>query len=346
MMKFKEMIRNSAWGGAILNSYMYVYLRDYRQIKRVLNTFKKSASKDLISDMVNEHRTCKIPYNEYLLFHFDAVSNPKDRAKFVNDNERLIAAAKMNSPEDDPLFYDKAKTYQLFRKYYLRDVIRIDKTCSISEFESFVAKHPRFICKPIDGGCGTGIKIMNVEGKASPEKIFQSLIEEYNGKCFAEELIKQVGVLEDLHPKSVNTVRMPTVRFDDRVEVIHPFLRVGQGESITDNAGSGGILCTVDSKGIVQATADEFGNKFAVHPDSKKELIGFGIPKWEEAVELVKELAMCVPNNRYCSWDLALTEKGWALVEANAKGQFIWQYATQIGFRDELNLIMQELGLK
>lgn len=77
----------------------------------------------------------------------------------------------------------------------------------------------------------------------------------------------------------------------------------------------------------------------------KQRLLRFKLPRWDEAVSLVKEAAQVVPDNRYCSWDLALTEKGWVVVEVNARGQFIWQYATKIGFRDEINKMLKELKL-
>ena len=344
-MKIKDRIRNSGIGRAILDSYIYIYIRDYKRIKSILNLFKKKNTSSLMSDMVNAYRKHKVPYNEYLLFNFDLIKDSKDREQFVNDNERLILAGLMNRPENDPIFYNKENTYNMFKKYYLRNVLRINSKCKISEFIDFVTENPRFISKPLDGGCGIGIKIIDAKNAPSYESLFYNLIKEYKGNCIVEELIEQVNSFKELHSSSVNTVRMPTICFSERVEVIHPFLRIGCGNSITDNAGSGGIICPVNANGVVFAAADEFGNSFTIHPDSKKELIGFQIPKWDEAVELVKELALCIPTNRYCSWDIALTPKGWVLVEANAKGQFVWQYATHVGFRQELNSIMKELGL-
>lgn len=130
-----------------------------------------------------------------------------------------------------------------------------------------------------------------------------------------------------------------------RVEIVHPFLRVGKGNAITDNAGSGGIICPVDVEdGTVIVTADEFGKTYNVHPDTNTHLIGFQIPRWDEAKQLVKEMALIVASNRYSSWDMALTSSGWELVEVNAKGQFLWQYATKQGFRDEITDILIEIG--
>ena len=73
------------------------------------------------------------------------------------------------------------------------------------------------------------------------------------------------------------------------------------------------------------------------------ELIGWQVPCWQEAVDLVKQLAMVVPSNRYAGWDIALTDKGWCMVEGNSRGQFIWQIADHAGCKDEIDRIMAEL---
>lgn len=340
----KSVIKDSKWGGYLLNSFIYVYMRDVFEIKSILRTFHKHEGKEIIHDMVNERRKNQIPYNEYLLFKFDECKDRRYRSSFVSDTERVNIANELNLAENDPYFYDKAKTYHLFGKYYKRMVIRIDSRCAFDNFDSFVKKNKSFICKPIDGGCGVGIRIISVHENTDIKKLFRQLIEEYNEKCFAEELIRQVPLLSKLHPQSVNTVRMPTFLIGDTVKVLHPFLRVGQKGSITDNAGSGGIICPLDENGTVIAAVDEFGNSFVEHPDTKEKLIGFSVPKWDEALTMVKDLALLIPTNKYCSWDLALTDKGWVLVEANAKGQFIWQYATGIGFRKELDEILKAVG--
>lgn len=161
-----------------------------------------------------------------------------------------------------------------------------------------------------------------------------------------EELISQDDRLGRIHPQSVNTVRVPTIRLNDRTILFHPFFRVGRGESVVDNAGSGGIICALDSKtGTVIAAADEHGNKFTVHPDTKEKLIGFEIPEWDKAVEFVEALVKVVPSNRYTGWDIALTNEGWILIEANARGQWVAQIPLQQGFRKEYMQYMQELNL-
>ena len=41
---------------------------------------------------------------------------------------------------------------------------------------------------------------------------------------------------EKTNEESVNTLRMPTVLFKDRTDIIHPVLRVGRGGNIVDNS--------------------------------------------------------------------------------------------------------------
>ena len=60
---------------------------------------------------------------------------------------------------------------------------------------------------------------------------------------------------------------------------------------------------------------------------------------------LVQELANVVPSNRYTGWDLALTEDGWLLVEANARGQFISQIPDGKGIKEQFDRYLEELHL-
>lgn len=149
------------------------------------------------------------------------------------------------------------------------------------------------------------------------------------------------------HPESVNTVRITTILYKDRVEIIHPFFRTGRGNSVVDNGGSGGIINAVDVEtGIIIGSADEMGIHYETHPESDLPLLGFKMPRWEEAKKLAVELAHVMPDNHYCGWDLALTDNGWVLQEANDRGEFVgFQLPTTKGFRKELLQILNELGV-
>lgn len=140
---------------------------------------------------------------------------------------------------------------------------------------------------------------------------------------------------------------MATIRYDDRVDVIFSYLRMGKGNSVIDNASAGGVFGVVDiNTGKIYAACDRLGGTFERHPDSGINLVGFEIPRWNEVKELVKKAAQVLAKVRYVGWDVAVTKTGCVLIEGNDKGRWSFQIPKQEGFRDEMNSILTELGIK
>lgn len=303
--------------------------------------------KAVVEDMMNEAKTYSVGFDEYIMYHFEN-RDFEDRRQFVPSRERALYCERLNKRENQMVFDDKGMTYEVFGKYFHRDLTEVVgwKDASKKAFAAFVEKHPRFIIKPFNGGNGKGIKIIDSKQMGSFAQMCEVLKKDYPSGFVAEELIIQAKELAAVHPESVNTLRVFTIRFDDRVEFLPFAWRVGRGKSCVDNGGSGGIFCACDDDGVVYATADEKGRFYDVHPDTKHPLIGFQVPRFEEAKELAKELAMVVPSNRYCGWDLALTENGWVMQEGNWQGGVVaFQCPMQKGCRQMLDGIMNELGL-
>jgi len=302
--------------------------------------------KDIVADMMNEAKTYNVGFDEYIMYHFRE-RDFNDRRLFIPTKERALYCERLNKPENQMIFDDKGKTYEVFKKYFKRDLTEVvgwNKE-SIANFEAFVKKHPRFIIKPFNGGNGRGIKIVDCTGKDFAA-FCTELKADYPDGFVAEELIKQCKELAAVHPESVNTLRVFTVRFDDRIEFLPLAWRVGRGSSCVDNGGSGGIFCALDDDGVIIKTSDEKGRFYDVHPDTGHPLVGFKIPRIEEAKEFTKELAMVVPSNRYCGWDIALTDDGWVMQEGNWQGGIVaFQCPLQKGYRKEMDAIMKELNL-
>lgn len=295
-----------------------------------------------IKDMIRMNQLYGFTFEEYLYFHF-ADKSVKERRAFVADWEHLGYTCAMNDPDNVEIFDNKWKTYQKYRPYYHRDVDYIEGYAGKAAFEEFASRHSDFIVKPLDQSCGHGVGIVH-----GGDTSFEELLRENNGRFLIEELIDQSEEMAQFHPASVNTVRVTTIKLEEEVLIVHPFMRMGQHGNHVDNGGAGGIMCTIDAEsGKIIAAADENGHSFTRHPDSGIEILGFKIPRWAELRNFVTELARIVPDNHYTGWDLALTDYGWVLVEANRRGQFVgWQIPTQVGFREELNKIMKDLGKK
>ena len=301
----------------------------------------------LAKDMLKTYSRTGFGFDEYICYGFQH-KKEEERKEFVADWEHLGYANTLNDPKNDQIFDNKWKTYSKFGNFYGRKMLFCDASAKIEDFASFLAENTRYVIKPLDASCGRGVKIVeNLCEQGRESDLFNQLLKDYHGRFLVEELIVQNQEIAKIHPSSVNTVRIPTIRMDDEVKVIHPFFRVGQKGNCVDNAGAGGIICCVDVEtGKVYAAADEKSRTYVNHPDTHEKLIGFVIPRWEEAKQLVKKLAMVVPENRYTGWDVALTDKGWVLVEANRRGQFVWQIPAQEGFRKEINEILKKLRKK
>lgn len=173
------------------------------------------------------------------------------------------------------------------------------------------------------------------------------LLNEYKRGFVAEELIHQAPEMSILHPQSVNTMRICTINYGDKVELIHSYLKCGTGGAIVDACGVSRISCGVDlSSGKVISAKDGFGAECTEHPDTSIKLIGFEIPRWEEVKTLAKKVAQVIPDNRFTGWDFALTPSGWVMVEGNDRASFNFQLVENKGARKEMDEIMDKLGIK
>jgi len=306
-----------------------------RTLKDFGYDFQGKTKKKYVSDMVYSLHRFGCPFDEYFLFDFPHL-NACGRDEFVTDKKCWDYSDRMNLEENRILFNDKKKTSEIFGSYYGREVMDIKSEADKDTFLSFAGRHRRFIVKPYDGSCGKGITVEECANADEAKKLFDRLLK--RGRVVVEQLIRQAKEMASLHAGSVNTVRIPTVKTKDEVIIFEAALRMGVGDSVVDNAGSGGIFAAVDVKTGVCKTVgvDEKGHSYVCHPDTGIVIPGFRIPRWEEAVRLAKELSHVVEKNNYCGWDLALTDEGWVMIEGNPRGQFAIQYATKKGMKREL----------
>ncbi len=325
----------------------HTYAGAYALVNKTWPNETEEEKKRIAKDMLNEAHKYQVVFDEYIFHRFRNKSQEERRA-YIPIMEGAAYCDRLNNPKNKYIFDDKGETYRVFGKYFHREQVKIVKWNNeeTNELRSFIERHPRFIAKPYDGANGVGIRIVDLAEEGPVDTLIQTLRGNYPKGFVAEELIIQAKTLSAVNPSSVNTLRLITIRMNDRVEVLPGAWRCGTGGRCVDNGGSGGIFCILDDDGIIYRTADEHGNSYEEHPDTKHPLIGFQVPRYKEARELVVELSAIVPDNRYCGWDLALTEEGWVLQEANARGGIVAiQTPMGRGLRKEMDALLTELGL-
>ena len=275
-------------------------------------------AKWLERDMIYSLHRYGINFMEYFV-HKYYMLNAVGREQVNNLRIQYGFCELVNEPYLRELFDNKGLTYETFKSFYKRDLISISSREGFNSFCDFLSKHSSFICKPLKGVHGAGIKIYNNISDGY-EELFDELLK--NGEFVIEEIIQQGEGMSVLHPESINTLRLATFKIKDNVNIYAAAVRMGTGSSVVDNAGSGGIFCHVDHNyGFINSNAKDWkNNTYVFHPDTGIRFIGFDIPHWNEAVNLVTEMAKTVEGATVISWDLAYSQKGWCMVEANDVG--------------------------
>lgn len=209
---------------------------------------------------------------------------------------------------------NKLEFNKLFKDYIKRDYLFITSN-NYKLFQEFVKKHKEFIVKPINGEGGYGIQKMNINPKTNLKNLFNNLLD--SNQVLIEEYIKQHKKINELYNNSVNTLRLFTFYDGNKIHVLNSVFKLGNG-GVIDNFCNGGMYTFVDDNGkIIVPAIDQNDNIYYIHPQTKKDIVGYVIPMYQEACQLVKQAAILVPEIKYIGWDVAITNKGPLIIEGN-----------------------------
>lgn len=274
---------------------------------------------DIIDDMIYCLHRYGFSFQDYIAFDFPRKSSLA-RNEYISDKLRYYYCDILNGEHIEALMTDKYKCYQTYEQYYKREILGCYCINELNKFLSFYSKNNAFIYKPLGSHSGRGIEIIQADKQFNPEGFYLQKIQD--GPFVVEELIQQGYEMAQLHPNSINTLRVVSFRNADTVDILLTFLRMGVANSVVDNGGAGGIMANVNiDSGIVDSKGMDFtGAKYAIHPDTNIPIIGYQIPQWLEAKELIAQLAKHIEGTTFISWDIAFSKNGWCLVEANDCG--------------------------
>ncbi|NMH87416.1 sugar-transfer associated ATP-grasp domain-containing protein [Flavivirga algicola] len=154
-----------------------------------------------------------------------------------------------------------------------------------------------------------------------------------NGRFVHTEIIHQHKEINKIHSKCVNTIRIISlITSEGDIELVCSFMRFGVGDSSVDNASSGGFFVGVNlNDGTLKLSGlymlEYGGGDIYEHPDSGFKFEGFKIPYFKEACEEVVNAVKIIPD-RFIGWDVAITQNGPLIIEANwAPHIFLSDYA-------------------
>lgn len=262
----------------------------------------------------------KIKYNieliDYVQYRF-YFKRRIERDQFITHGKLLKIIKICNDPKSRIFFDQKPLFNQEFKDYLGRDWLDT-KVCSKEEFYSFCKRNSTLFCKSPDGMFGKGIDIIHLANVSDLDRFYDTC---KKNKILLEEVLEQDCELAAFNNTAVNTIRVVTlICADDSVRIMAAVLRLSRKGKFADNFHHDGIASLIDVEtGIVNTTGvDRKWNRYTIHPDSRKPIVGFQIPRWFEVVDMVKKAAGVHPEVRYVGWDVTIKSSGEiVLIEGN-----------------------------
>ena len=252
-------------------------------------------------------------YSDYVEFEFDLLNNKQRKTYLTSElNNRIVR--KYNNKNYFHIFNNKLEFNKKFKEFLGRDYLNL-KVTTLEEFKNFTKKHHKICVKPINLSCGEGIEFIDTQNE-DLKKLFNRLKKEK--KYLVEEYVIQHEKLNKLYPKCVNTLRIISFLDDDNnPHILRAIMKFGTTGEI-DNHVAGGMYTFLDKNGtILYPACDDFGHAYYKHPVTNVKLVGFKVPFFKEALELVKKASLVIPEMRYIGWDVAIKKDGPIIIEGN-----------------------------
>lgn len=295
-----------------------------QKFQRLFNDIEKNISSDITylgkigiaADFLWEKFRYDIELIDYIQYQF-YFKKRKERDKFITHGKLIKIIKICNAPDSRKYFDQKPLFNKHFDKYLGREWCDMS-SCDKKQMLEFLRGKHKIFAKCPDGMFGRGIEVIDIDEIKDVDEFYQL---GKKNKLLLEEVLTQHQELAEFNSTSVNSLRVVTlICADGTVRVMAGVLRIGRKGKIADNFHHKGIAALIDVEtGIVSTVGvDREWNRYVQHPDSKKTIVGFKIPKWEQITETVCKAAMLHPEVRYVGWDVTIKENGQiVLIEGN-----------------------------
>jgi len=306
-------------------------------------------------------------------FHHKGVTY-RDMLRFVpyswllnNVTRHLTPSSWSNLFANKALFNDFARhrslnvvsDYGIYNKIYGYDLKDHHPLATADDLEHLFRKYNlnRAVIKDLAGMQGKNIFF--ITGVEAGEEFRFKIKEEWitknelasllgKGEFIIQEYLENGPFTATIYPRSINTFRIITFLTNDgNVKILGALLRAGIGHKMVDNYHQGGLVIPI---GLESGRMIDYGYNydcelFTEHPDTRFRFKGVEVPRWKELLQFVEKSARTFPMMRFLSWDIAYTDKGFVILEANSGSVYI--YINQLssnGFADLIRDDLKEIG--
>jgi len=195
--------------------------------------------------------------------------------------------------------------------------------------------------KGLQGECGEDVYHLKIEkGKVflqRREVTLDELKQSIKGRYIIQERLQQHSKMAQLHPDSVNTIRLITIRNAETYVAFSAGVRMGTNRNTRDNWATGGLFASVDlttGKLLEECFYKPgFGKRVKQHPNTGIVFKDFKVPFFHEAVKMATSLHSFFYGVFSIGWDIAITEQGPAFIEGNDNWEISLHQAHEGGLK-------------
>lgn len=245
----------------------------------------------------------------------------------IIDNKLYLPYLLKNFPEHTPRYF-----------YFLNgEILRLANDggarVPFEEFRELLHDQGRLVLKHTCSSRGEGFYLLEVDGKRgcllnkeprSWEEVEQFILS--LDHYIVTEYVQQHHYASEVNASSLNTIRM-ICAWDEECgafRLMRCFHRFGNDGALVDNVAKGNS-CTVfvdTETGVLQeGTMERDGKRSytqSVTHASGRLLTGMQVPNFCQIRDKVLEISSSLPFLRYVGWDVAVTEDGFRVIEANS----------------------------
>lgn len=284
--------------------------------------------------------------NDYFAYRFHTLRN-SGRKEYITYRRHKKIQNICNSKTDKEICRSKIKFNNHFAEYLNRDWLDLTKA-SLEEFKEFISKYDFVFLKNTLSYRGIGVEKLETKDINIPN-LYSSILSKKKEHFILEEEIKQIKVLSEYHPWSINTIRVVTLYDDknDKVYIMNARLRMGNKKNSVDNFHYSGIGANIDiESGIINSEGyDMFNETYLSHPLTGRQIIGNQIPLWKDCKNFVEKAVRKIPTVRYVGWDIVLDINGkFLLIEANDNADHDFQQMYNRGLWKDYKSIINKLN--
>lgn len=310
----------------------YKKIKDKRRVNILSEVNLTDEQKKLIDDLYITHYGKKIPYAWHRYYtaytgHFDPYYIPE--TLFIPEFESYMNKAReyVDVLADKNILEVIAKGVGVQMPKTIiscaNGTLRNNKYELISwdDILSVVPGGMLFAKPTVDSGSGEGCRLLNKE-----QDNFVEELKTMGSNFVIQEKITCSNSIRNIYPESVNTFRVITYIWKEKVMCTPVILRIGQKGSFLDNAHAGGMFIAVNNDGTLHKTAfTEFRNIYEEHPDTHLIFENYKIENFEVVLQAAKKMHGALPQLGVVNWDFTINQEEIpVLIEANTIGGSIW----------------------